>query len=173
MNTENLINKVVSITLKSKAYFQGIVIDISDDWCYLKYIPVDYMTDGYVIINKRYIAGIEITEEEQFKERILQLKGVISVKSPILTLDDNEKLLADLQSKIGIIRVEIKDHHRAFIGKINSIRKHSFRVHLFSPSAVWLQLETFLYKEIRAIYFEEDYINSLKLILPPYPSDTE
>jgi hypothetical protein len=37
------------------------------------------------------------------------------VKSPILALDDNEILLADLQSKIGIIRVEINDH-RAFIG---------------------------------------------------------
>jgi hypothetical protein len=30
------------------------------------------------------------------------------VKSPILALDDNEILLADLQSKIGIIRVEIR-----------------------------------------------------------------
>ncbi|WP_312298288.1 hypothetical protein [Chryseobacterium sp.] len=171
MNTENIINKIVSITLKSKVYFQGIVIDTSDDWFYLKYIPVDYLTDGYVLINKRYIATIEITEDDQFKERILQLKGEISRNNPVLALGGNEKLLADLQSKTGIIRIEIKDHTRAFIGKVDLIRKKSFKIHLFSPNATWLQLETFLYKEIQAIYFDEDYINSLKLILPPYPYD--
>ena len=84
-----------------------------------------------------------------------------------LDINNNVNLLLDLQSKIEIVKIELKDHHKAYIGKINIIREHSFKIHLFSPNATWLELETFLYKEIRAIYFDDDYINSLKLILPP------
>lgn len=40
---------------------------------------------------------------------------------------------------------------------------------IFSPNATWLELEAYMYKEIRAIYFD-DYINSLKLILPSITS---
>ncbi len=41
---------------------------------------------------------------------------------------------------------------------------------IFSPNATWLELEACMYKEIRAIYFDDDYINSLKLILPSITS---
>lgn len=55
MKTKELINNVVSINLKNKKEFEGILVDISDDWCYIKYIPVDYVVDGFVMINQRYI----------------------------------------------------------------------------------------------------------------------
>lgn len=167
MSTQEYINKVISITLKNKTYFQGILINISDDWCYLKYIPVDYVVDGFVLINRRYIANIETTDDDVFTENILRLKGLISEKSIILNIDNNTKLLSDLQSKIEIIKIELKDHYKSYIGKIDIVKEHSFKVRLFSPNATWLGLETFLFKEIRAIYFNDDYINSLKLILPP------
>lgn len=160
------INRVVSITLKNKTYFQGVLINLSDDWCYLKYIPVDYIVDGFVLINRRYIANIEMTDDDIFTENILKLKGIISEKNVKLDINNNVNLLLDLRSKIEIIKIELKDHHKAYIGKINIIREHSVKIHLFSPNATWLELETFLYKEIRAIYFDDDYINSLKLILP-------
>lgn len=173
MNTKDLTNRVVSITLKSKISFQGVLINLSDDWCYLKYIPVDYIVDGYVLINRRYILDIGVTNQEEFAENILRLKGLISKKSRILDIDNNIKLLSDLQEKIGIIKVELKDHHKAYIGKINLVREHSIKVHLFSPNATWLRVETFLFKEIRAIYFDDDYINSLKLVLPPIIADSK
>ncbi|MCT2563208.1 hypothetical protein [Chryseobacterium herbae] len=173
MNAKEFINRVVLITLKNKASFEGILIDVSDEWCYLKYIPVDYVVDGYVLISQRYIVTIETADDDGFKENILRLKRMISKKSTVLNIDHHVELLSDLQDKIGIIKIELKDHNKAYIGEINLVREHSFKVHLFSPNATWLQVESFLFKEVRAIYFDEDYINSLRLILPPVMADSK
>lgn len=173
MNKKEFINRVVTVTLKNKASFQGILINLSDDWCYLNYIPVDYVVDGYVLINQRYIVSVESDKDDAFTENIVRLKGITSKQSPLLAIENNEKLLSDLQNKIEIIKIELKDHHKAYIGRIHLVREHSLRVHLFSPAATWLQVETFLFKEIRAIYFDDDYINSLKLVLPHFIAGPE
>ncbi len=167
MKTKELINNVVSINLKNKKEFEGILVDISDDWCYIKYIPVDYVVDGFVMINQRYIKNIQRSEEHEFKENILRLKGVIAKKSVELNIDDNIKLLSDMQSKIELIQIELKYPHKCYIGKIHLVKGHSFKARLLSPKANWLLIESFLYKEIRAIYFDNDYVNSLQLVLPP------
>jgi hypothetical protein len=41
----------------------------------------------------------------------------------------------------------------------------SIDVHLINSRCNWLQEETFLHKEIRAIYLKDDYLNSLQLYL--------
>lgn len=151
---------------KIKTSFQGILIDVSENWCYLKYIVVDYVADGFVLVNRRYITNIELSDDDGFKENILRLKGVIAEKSTQLNITTNVKLLLDLQSKIEIIKIELKNPDKCYIGKVSIVREHSFRVLLFSPNATWLRSETFLFKEIRAIYFDDDYINSLRLVLP-------
>ena len=38
------------------------------------------------------------------------------------------------------------------------------RVHLISKECEWLKEETFLYNELRALYFEDDYLYSLGLL---------
>ncbi|MDR6369408.1 small nuclear ribonucleoprotein (snRNP)-like protein [Chryseobacterium bernardetii] len=167
MKTNELINNVVLITLKNKKEFEGILIDISDEWCYIKYIPVDYVVDGFVLINQRYIKNIQKSEEHEFKENILRLKGAIAEKSVELNIGDTIKLLSDMQSKIELIQIELKSPHKCYIGKIDLVKEHSFKVRLLSPKANWLLIESFLYKEIRAIYFDNDYVNSLQLALTP------
>lgn len=167
MKIKELINNVVSITLKNKKEFEGILVAISDDWCYIKYIPVDYVVDGFVLISRRYIKNIQRSEEHEFKENILRLKGVIAEKWVDLNIDDNIKLWWDMQSKIELIQIELKSLHKCYIGKIHLVKEHSFKARLLSPKANWLLIESFLYKEIRAIYFDNDYVNSLQLVLPP------
>ncbi|WP_114820439.1 hypothetical protein [Chryseobacterium sp. KLBC 52] len=146
------------------------MVDISDDWCYIKYIPVDYVVDGFVLISRRYIKNIQRSDEYDFKENILRLKGAITEKSVELNIVDNINLLLDLQSKIERIQIELKYPHTCYIGKIDLVKDHSFKARLLSPKANWLLIESFLYKEIRAIYFNNDYVNSLQLVLPPISS---
>ncbi|TZF99907.1 hypothetical protein FW781_08250 (plasmid) [Chryseobacterium panacisoli] len=167
MKTKELINKIVSVTLKNKKEFEGLLIDISEDWCYLKYIPVDYVVDGFMLINRRYIKNIEGLDDHNFKENILRLKGVIAEKNIELNIDDNVKLLSDMQSKVELIQIELKDPDKCYIGKIDLVKEHSFKARLLSPRAKWLLIESFLYKEIRAIYFDNDYVNSLQLVSSP------
>lgn len=133
----------------------------------IKYIPVDYVVDGFVLISRRYIKNIQRSEEHEFKENILRLKGVIAEKWVELNIDDNIKLWWDMQSKIELIQIELKSLHKCYIGKIHLVKEHSFKARLLSPKANWLLIESFLYKEIRAIYFDNDYVNSLQLVLPP------
>ncbi|MDQ1855449.1 hypothetical protein [Chryseobacterium sp. WLY505] len=56
------------------------MVDISDDWCYIKYIPVDYVVDGFVLISRRHIKNIQRSDKYDFKENILRLKGAIAEK---------------------------------------------------------------------------------------------
>ncbi|AZA80561.1 hypothetical protein C1637_13030 [Chryseobacterium lactis] len=172
MHTKELINRVVSIRLKNKALLEGIVIDVSEDWYYLKYIAVDYVMDGFVLINRRYINQVEIPDDSGFKENIMRLKGSIDGESPSLNIDSHVNLLLDLQFKKKMIKLELKNPDKCYIGKINLVREHSIKVHLFSWNAKWLGVESFLFKEIRAIYFDNDYIDSLQLALPVI-SDSE
>ncbi|MDW9380142.1 hypothetical protein [Chryseobacterium sp. JV558] len=167
MKTKELINTVVLITLKNKKVFDGILVDISDNWCYIKYIPVDYVVDGFVLISRRYVKSIERSDDHNFKENILRLKGAITAKSIELNIDDSIRLLSDMKSKVELIQIELKYPDKCYIGKIDLVKEHSFKARLLSPKANWLLVESFLYKEIRAIYFDNDYVNSLQLVLSP------
>ncbi|CAI8732952.1 hypothetical protein [Chryseobacterium sp. IT-36CA2] len=167
MKTKELINKVVSVTLKNKKEFAGILIDVSEDWCYLKYIPVDYVVDGFVLISQRYVKSIEKSDDHNFKENILRLKGAITAKSVELNIDDSIRLLSDMQSKVELIQIELRYPDKCYIGKIDIVKEHSFKARLLSPNANWLLIESFLYKELRAIYFDNDYVNSLQLVSSP------
>lgn len=168
MNKNDFTGRVVSIILKNKVTFQGILLNITDSWCYLKYIPVDYIIDGYIAISCRYIVEINVTEDDTFTQKILKLKGTNFENKIQLDISENVNMFTDLQKQSLLIKLELKDHYKSYIGKIELVRENSIKIRLFDTLGNWLDIETFLYKEVRAIYFDDDYINSLKLILSDF-----
>lgn len=74
-------------------------------------------------------------------------------------------LFDNLREKSSLIGIELKNHDTKYIGFITLVKEKSMRLHLISPGCEWLKEETFTHKEIRAIYYEDDYQNSLTLVL--------
>lgn len=165
LNRTNFLTNVVSIILKGKTYFQGVFLNQGSKWSLLQYIPVDYVLDGYVIINNSYISNLYISDDDVFTENIVKLKNINYDIYSSLNLNDDENLFNDLMKENGLVKIELKDHNKSYIGKIINVMSISIDVYLIDSRCNWLQEETFLYKEIRAIYLKDDYLNSLQLYL--------
>jgi hypothetical protein len=165
MDNEEYSGKVVSIKLKSGVIFQGILTNLGSEWAFLKYIPVDYHVDGYAFVSTKYISKINILDDDIFTESILKLKNIDFGTD--YDFDSNSKmhLFDNLREKSSLIGIELKNHDTKYIGFITLVKEKSMRVHLISPRCEWLKEETFTYKEVRAIYYEDDYQNSLTLVL--------
>jgi hypothetical protein len=157
------LGKLVTLQMRNKVYFQGILCASGLKWTLLKYIPNDYLVDGYVLINNNYISSIEISENDIFKEQVLRLKNIDFESINTLNLDVTEHLLNDLKKQVRLIAIELKDPEKSYVGNISISREKSMRLHLISKKCKWIKTETFLYNEIRAIYFEDDYLKSLQL----------
>ena len=77
MTNNQLINQVVTLKMRNGAYFQGILLGLGSKWALLKYIPVDFVTDGYVLINTNYISTFDISDKDIFTDKIIKLKQII------------------------------------------------------------------------------------------------
>lgn len=162
MNDE-LISRVVSVKIRNGAIFKGVLTAVGASWVILKYIPVDYVVDGLVLVSTKYILDVGVSDEDLFKEKILQLKNVDFSTSAGLNLDVQEQLFAELKRQDNLIRIELKDHDKSYVGKITVVREKSMKVQLIDTRCNKLSEETFLYNEMRAVYFHDDYLQSLEL----------
>lgn len=158
-------NKVVSIELKNKTELQGIMLDYGNEWICIKNIPLDYILDGYALIHRKYILNVEMNDSDLFKEKILKIKKTSFKYDINLNLNQSEALISYLLEQKDYIRIELKNSDISYVGRITQAREKSMRVHLFSHRAKWLKEETFIYNEIRVLYYDEDYVKSLKLLL--------
>ena len=164
MEKKTYLGKVVTIKMRGGNYIQGIIVDTGLNWVLLKYIPVDYVVDGFVFINTKYISKIDISDDDLFTENILKLKGVDFYTPLKFDLENADQFLKTLKEKSILISIELKNPEKNYVGLITIEREKSMRVHLISKRADLLKEETFLYSELRAIYFENDYLYSLGLL---------
>lgn len=169
MEYNKYLKKVISVKMRNGFYYQGVLIDVGVKWILLKYIPVDYVVDGYILINTNYLLDIEIFEEDIFTEEILKLKKINLDLKFDFNLDNSEELFLKMKNEDEIIKIELKEHTKSYVGKLTIVREKSMKVHLFNKKCIWMKEEVFLYNELRVIYFKDDYIESLKLYLSPAP----
>jgi hypothetical protein len=106
MTNKKYIGQLVSIRYSDRPTPTfGFVIDYSDDWILLKYNPVDYIVDGYIILRNKNIEGIRRDANEKFREKVIILK---KQHLPVLSdfpLTDLETILTILTKKIRNISV--------------------------------------------------------------------
>ena len=75
MNTKKYIGQLISIKYTDRPTpIFGFVIDYNDDWTLMKYNPVDYIIDGFIIVRHKNIEGFRRSTIEKFKEKVITLK---------------------------------------------------------------------------------------------------
>lgn len=165
MDKNKYLNKVVSVTIKGNTCFQGVFLNFDSKWSLLKFIPVDYVLDGFVLINNNYISAINVSEDDSFTNEVVKLKTNDFGTYSSLNLKSDLMLFNDIRNEINLIKIELKDHYKSYVGKITEVKEKNMKVYLLDARCNWLKEEIFLYKEIRAIYFKDDYLDSLQLYL--------
>lgn len=165
MNNNEFVNRVVTLKMRNGVYFKGILLGLGSKWALLKYISGDFVTDGYVLINTNYISTFDISEKDIFTEKIIKLKQINLDLGYEFDLEVTNKVFDVLKENRVLIGIELKNHEKIYVGVIKISREKLMRVHLISKACEWLKEETFLYNELRAIYFEDDYLYSLNLYI--------
>ena len=107
--TKKITGQLISIKFTDrKMPITGIVVDYNDDWTLLKYNPVDYIVDGFIILRHKNIEGYRHDTEEKFREKVIKLKGKQSNDSDKIPIDDLQTILTYLTDNFGVFQFSTK-----------------------------------------------------------------
>jgi hypothetical protein len=148
----------------------GLIIDENDQWVLVKYIPVDYLIDGYKLYKKEFIVERIYAKEEELIEKVLTLKGVKEDKPLGFKFLDTFDFLQWIQDSYGLFEFQDRDQTELFYGRINQVKDDVLSIDMIKT---WGQVEIgyhhkFFIHEIRSITFDSDYFNSIKLLYENY-----
>ena len=173
MTKKKYIGQLVSIKYSDRpTSIFGFVIDYNDDWTLLKYNPVDYIVDGYIILRHKNIEGFRRDANEKFREKVIMLKKQPLPDLSEFPLTNLETILSSLTKKYGIFQFELKTEKACYLGKLKSLAKGKLTIDYLNPKGIWTKQMQFRPNDIRTIEFDTDYINSLKLVSKKTKSKT-
>jgi hypothetical protein len=163
------IGQLVSVQFKDrKTPIYGYVVDYNDDWTLMKYNPVDYIIDGYVIFRHKNIESVNRGTDEKWREKVINLKGLQPTDKDIVPLTDLETILKYLTDNFGVFQVYTKSEKACYLGRLKSIDHKELVLDTLNTKGKWDGQMKFRTRDIRVIEFDTDYINSLKLVSISY-----
>ena len=145
--------------------YSGYLIDFNSDWVLLKYNKVDYVVDGFIVLNNRFITHFKRDDKEKFTQKILDLKGEAPKKNERIPLTDVETILVHLSEKFGIFSFNMRSNSKCWLGRVKKISGSDLKIDYLTPRATWTNdMPPFKLGNIRTIQYDTDYINALKLV---------
>ncbi len=147
-----------------KTAIYGFVVDYNDNWTLLKHNPVDYILDGYLIFRHKNIQGLRRDVAEKWREKVIKLKGLKLTDKDKIPLTDLATILKYLTDKFGVFEVYSKSDTECYLGRLKSIDSNELVIDNLDTKGKWDGQLKFKIGEIRVIQFDNDYINSLKLV---------
>jgi hypothetical protein len=157
---KDLIGKLVSIKYRDrKDFISGYLVDFNEDWTLIKYNPIEFIVDGYLILRTPGILMCE--NEDLFTEKVLNLKGFAPTANDIYPLTNIEETLNGISEKFGAFQLEKRDESECYVGSLLKIENDTLFLHELDPEAEWLDVEKFKLSSIKVFAFGSDYISSL------------
>lgn len=163
---EKYLRQLISIEFEDKKdIVTGFLIDYTEDWILLKYNPVDFILDGYLILKNKNIKSVIRDEQVEFTERVIKLKGLNTTTGEIIPLNDLSSILHFLNDKYEIFQIATKREKAAYLGKLIVINNEELIIDFLETRGKFVGEMSFNPNKIRVIEFDTDYINSLKLVV--------
>ena len=132
-------------------------MDYNENWTLIASNPVDFVLDGYMIINNRKIKQFKLIEKK--------------IESKIFKIKLHDKIVLDLNSFFDffnlnkiVISVELENFD-FLIGKIISYDDVTVEFQKLDSNAKWIEIVRININDINIIEFDTDYINSLCLVI--------
>lgn len=147
---------------KRKSAIQGIILDYNDEWTLIKRI-YDYSADGFTIFKNEKVETIQ-GEGEKFTAKVLKLKSYSVLKEPKVPIDKLENILSHLDKKYGLIQLDTIDDEAFDVVKYLGFENNLFLFDELTTRAKWRYKLELPAKKIKYISFDNDYLNSLKLV---------
>lgn len=158
------INQVYHVKFRDMEPIYGVIADYDADWMLMRALS-DYHVDGYVVFRSKGLKDFARANREKWAEKVLKRKYGMWRKSPKIPLTDLESILKALTKKFGVFTLRTKDPSVCWLGKLKTIDSKHLVIDDLTPRAKWEGTFQFKVSEIRAIEFDNDYINSLKLMI--------
>lgn len=157
------LNKLVTVAFSDlKDNYSGFLLDYSDEWILLRYNPVDYIIDGFVILRNKNVESIIHDDNNEFHEKVIRLKNVKLTNDSIIPLSNLESILSFLTNKYGTFQLATKRLKAAYLGKLTEINEDELYIEFLNTNGEFDGEINFKSHKIRVIEFDTDYITSLK-----------
>lgn len=159
---KDLIGKFVSFKYQDrKNIISGYLIDFNNDWTLIKYNPVDYIIDGYLILKTKKIVKFQREDNEKFVEKVLIAKNLKPTERDFFPISNLSETLQLISDRFGAFKIQKKDNTVCYIGRFVRMTKKNIIIQEIDPKAKWVENGKYKIKSIRTIQFNSDYINSL------------
>ncbi|MGB6082989.1 hypothetical protein [Moheibacter sp.] len=163
MNT--YLNQLIKIKFSDKKEVEsGLLIDFNDEWILLKSNPVDYIIDGYCIIRNKNISKIISDDKTKKIEKAIILKNMSVSENDKIPINDIKTTFEELNKRFGIFQFSKKSDNVIYPGRLKKISEGKLTIEWIDLEANWSKKRIFKLDGIRKIEFNNDYLNSLKLL---------
>lgn len=145
----------------------GLLIEENEDWIFIMSIPVDYVIDGYKLINKKFLDERTSGADERQIERVLKLRNVSAEKPHGFTFGNTLEMLQWVEKEYEIFEFQDESEDEAFYGRIHHIEDDEILTIDYIDAEGQEEIAyacDFDLAEIRTITFDTDYFNAIKLL---------
>lgn len=156
-------NELLKVKLGNQKHIEGINIDLGECFMALKFLPNDYIIDGFVFVNNCHIKDVRAFEEDDLTVKVLKLKGIDFNEKTDFELNSYQKFFNSFESEL--IQISTYDKNITYVGKVIKVNEKSFRFKMLSTKAKWLDDYPFRFEEVRCVFINNDYLYSLSLLL--------
>ena len=161
--------KLIEIKIKRfKELVKGILLGSGTQWSFLRLNVVDYVLDGFIFINKKFVVYESTIDECNILHRILSIKhtkeDVPSLDNSNI-LDGNDLLFSYLKRNEILVAVCLHREDILYVGKIRSVGAKSFVLDSYDTELQKSDIMNIDYTKVRYIQMHTDYLDSLCLLL--------
>lgn len=160
--------KVETYTIRGwKEKETGLLVSENEDWILVKHIPADYVVDGYRLYRKKFIKKRKTKNQEKLITRVLELKKTSISKPENFVFGSVTEILEWSEKTYGLFEFQDNKESELFYGKINHLENDILVIDMIKSNGK-IEKEydfDFMLSKIRAITFESDYFESIRLLM--------
>lgn len=161
--TKKLTGKFFTFKFVGRKYdISGVVLDYNDDWTLIRNCT-EYCPDGFMIFKNEKV-NYYYGEKEKMATKILKLKKYSYQNDPKITLASLDEMFNSIDKKYGLIQLDTRKGDALdivkYLGQVDSL----YLFDELTTTAKWRYKLRLPEKECRFISFDNNYLNSLKLV---------
>ena len=145
-----------------KSKISGVVLDYNDDWTLIRSC-IDYLPEGFTIFRNKKV-DFYYGELEKMATKILKLRQYEYKNDPIIPLGSLDEILKSIDKKYGLIFLDTKKGDASDVVKYLGQSDSFYLFDALLTTAKWGYRLNLPEKECRFIHFDNNYLNSLKLL---------
>ena len=150
----------------------GAVLKDGRQWLCTKDNVVDYVLDGIMFTNKKYIrniqdvelAGLDVMLSQIIPLKYTQFQNDKEYISNLI-LDDYHEFFLHIMALGQLIEIGLDKNNAVYVGTICCVHDKSFMVDLIDTNANYDEKARIPFDKVRYIKLDTDYLNSLEIFI--------